>query len=165
MTPTQAPVFIRTADLSNNADGAAVVAILDSYASDPIGGGQGLAEDVKTRLIPALHAHPTSMALLAFEGTQAVGVTVGFFGLSTFRARPLLNIHDLAVLPAYRGRGIGTQLLHAAEAIARSRDCCVLTLEVLQENQRALQLYERYGFGNPAYANHKLTRYLTKPLT
>jgi ribosomal protein S18 acetylase RimI-like enzyme len=161
----QPQILVRTADLKYQGDGTAVIAVLDSYASDSIGGGTPLTSDVKARLIPALCAHPTALVLLAFDGAQAVGITIGFFGFSSFRARPLLNIHDLAVLPTHRGRGIGTQLLQAAEAIARSRDCCVMSLEVLEENQRALRLYERYGFGNPAYAHNKPTRYLTKPLT
>jgi ribosomal protein S18 acetylase RimI-like enzyme len=162
---TAAPIIVRAADLNSTQDAAAVITVLDSYATDPIGGGSGLSADVKLRLIPALREHPTALVLLAYEGATAVGLTTGFFGLSSFRARPLLNIHDLAVLPSHRGRGIGSKLLQAAEAIARTRDCCVLTLEVLEENQGALRLYERYGFGNPPYAHNKRTRFLTKPLT
>jgi len=67
---------------------------------------------------------------------------------STFAARPLLNLHDLAVLPERRGLGVGRALLEAVEARARDLGCCKLTLEVRQDNARAQALYESFGFGH-----------------
>jgi ribosomal protein S18 acetylase RimI-like enzyme len=67
-------------------------------------------------------------------------------GYSTFQARPLLNVHDLAVLPRHRARGVGQALLAACEHHARQRGCCKLTLEVLSGNTRALRSYQRFGF-------------------
>src|SRR5262245_37780568 len=106
---------VRDADLDDPADAAAIVEIVSSYASDPFGGGAPLAPDVRARLVPGLRAHPTTLVLLAFVDARAVGVAVCFFGYSTFQARPLLNVHDLAVLPDARGGGIGRALLAAVE--------------------------------------------------
>ena len=50
------------------------------------------------------------------------------------------------MLPAHRGQGVGQALLAAAEAHARERGCCKLTLEVLTGNAVALRSYERFGF-------------------
>ena len=36
---------------------------------------------------------------------KPVGLATTFEGFSTFAAKPLINIHDIAVLPDYRGRG------------------------------------------------------------
>ena len=156
-------VTIREADLTDAEDAAAVVAVLDSYASDPAGGSTPLARDVRERLVPALRAHPTALVLLAFVGSEPVGIVVGFFGLSTFQARPLLNIHDLAVVPAHRGRGIGRALLREAEKRARDRGCCKLTLEVQDANTRARGLYASFGFEDFVLAG-STTRFLSKPL-
>ena len=156
-------VAIREADLTDAGDAAAVVAVLDSYASDLVGGGKPLARDVRERLVPALGAHPTALVLLAFVGAEPVGIAVGFFGLSTFQARPLLNIHDLAVVPAYRGKGIGRALLREAESRARDRDCCKLTLEVQEANTRARGLYASFGFEDFVLAG-STTRFLSKGL-
>lgn len=156
---------VRLADLADASDAAAVVAVLDSYASDPRGGGQPLSAGVRTRLIPGLRAHPTSRIWLAFDGNTAVGLCVAFVGFSTFQAKPLLNIHDLAVLPEHRGGGVGRSLLNAAEAHARQSDCCKLTLEVQEDNTPARHLYERFGFRDVVYGDSGPTRFLSKPVT
>ena len=123
-----------------------LVALLDAYARDPMGGGTPLADDVKARLCDELAALPSAASFIAWIGDEAVGLVNTFEGYSTFKARPLLNVHDIAVLPAQRGRGVGQALLAACEAHARERGCCKLTLEVLSGNQRALRSYQRFGF-------------------
>ena len=154
---------VREADLRAPADAAAVVELVNAYASDPVGGGVPLPPDVRARLVPGLRAHPTSLVLLAFEGDRPIGIAVCFFGFSTFQAGPLLNVHDLAVLEAWRGRGVGRVLLDAIEERALSRGCVKLTLEVQDENIRARRAYERFGFADFTLAG-SVTRFLTKPL-
>lgn len=158
------PAQVRRADLGNARDASAILAVLDSYASDPRGGGVPLSAFVREKLISGLRNHPTTLVWLAFDGAEAVGICVAFTGFSTFHARPLLNIHDLAVLPGRRGGGVGRALLTAAEQHAREQGHCKLTLEVQEDNAPALQLYERFGFRNVVYGNSGPTRFLSKPL-
>jgi ribosomal protein S18 acetylase RimI-like enzyme len=127
-------------------DAAALVALLDEYARDPTGGGTPLAEDAKARLPGLLASRPHYAGLLAWDGDRPVGLVNAFEGVSTFRARPLLNIHDIAVAASHRGRGIGRALLAATEAHARARGCCKLTLEALEGNAGAIGLYRSVGF-------------------
>jgi ribosomal protein S18 acetylase RimI-like enzyme len=157
-------VTIREADLATPQDCAGLVDVLNSYAIDPVGGGQPLSPEVRERLPLALRNHPTTLVLLAFVEGRPVGVAVCFFGFSTFQARPLLNIHDLAVVPECRGQGIGRALLEAAEARAAERGCCKLTLEVQDGNRQARVLYERYGFADFVVGDSAPTRFLCKPL-
>ena len=160
----RAPVQVRLADLQNEADAAAMVLLLNTYAADPRGGSQPLPDTVRARLVSGLRAHPMARVWLAFDGTHAVGVCVSFIGYSTFQARPLLNIHDLAVLPGQRGRGTGRALLTAVEAAAAREGCCKLTLEVQDDNTPARQLYQNYGFQDVRYGDCGPTRFLAKPL-
>ena len=153
---------VSEADFDDERDAKGIIAVLDSYACAPVGGGKPLAPDVRERLIPMLREHPTSLALLAFVDDEPVGIAVCFFALSTFRAAPLLNIHDLAVLPQYRGKGVGRALLKAVEEHARRKGCCKLTLEVLDDNTRARSLYRRFGFDD--VVGKSATRFLAKPL-
>lgn len=155
---------VRAANLQDPRDAEAVVRLLDAYARDPRGGGEPLPAEVRARLVPGLRAHPTALAWLAFSAGEPVGVCVGFGGFSTFRAMPLLNIHDLAVLPAVRGQGIGRALLAAAEAHARATGCCKLTLEVQEDNAPARALYARFGFRDVTYGASGPTRFLGKAL-
>jgi GNAT superfamily N-acetyltransferase len=153
------------ADLSDPAHAAGIVHVLDSYASDPRGGSEPLRSDVRARLVPALRAHPTTLVLLALDAERPIGVAVCFFGFSTFAARPLLNVHDLAVVPELRGKGVGRALLAGVEERARARGCCKLTLEVQDDNARARHLYASFGFDDFAVGSARLpTRFLSKRL-
>ncbi len=156
-------LVIREANLNDPYDARAVIEVLDSYASDPRGGSQPLAADVRQRLIAMLRQH-SALVLLAVDSDVAVGLAIGLWGMSSFRARALLNIHDLAVIPGHRGRGVGRALLAAAEARARARDCCKLTLEVQDDNAPARLLYERFGFRDVVYGDSAATRFLGKNL-
>ena len=145
------PVDIVEADLEQPEHQQAIVALIDAYAADPMGNGKALAPDVREALIPGLQRHPTTLVFLAFQGTEAVGIAVCFQGFSTFAARPLVNIHDLAVLPDRRGQGIGRRLLEAVERKAREMGCCKLTLETQENNRRARRLYAAVGFAQAVY--------------
>ena len=77
----------------------------------------------------------------------AAAVANCFEGFSTFACKPLVNIHDITVLPQYRGKGISQRVLEKIEAIARSKGCCKITLEVLGNNTVAQSAYKKFGFG------------------
>lgn len=139
-------VFVETVNLHSAVHATSLLALLDHYARDPMGGGKPLAEETKERLIASLQGRSDFFALLAFEGGRALGLVNCFEGFSTFLAKPLLNIHDLVVRSEARGRGIGRLLLQGVEDEARARGCCKLTLEVLSLNQAALHSYQHFGF-------------------
>ncbi|MEY3775141.1 MAG: hypothetical protein RLZZ129_1921 [Verrucomicrobiota bacterium] len=134
------------ADLDRPDHQAAVLAMVDAYSRDPMGDGAPLSAEARERLIPGLRAHPTTLVFLAYDGETPVGVAVCFLGFSTFAARPLVNLHDVCVVPTHRNRGVGRGLLAAVEARARELGCCKLTLEVLDQNHRALKTYLAAGF-------------------
>lgn len=150
---------IRSVDFSDPADMRSYLDLLDAYSRDPMGAGQPLDDAVRSRLARDLPIHPTVLGLLAELRGQAIGFATCFTGYSTFRAQPLLNIHDIAVLPGWRGRGAADALLAGIEAYARELGCCRITLEVRDDNPRAQGLYARSGFV-PAACN----RFMEKPL-
>ena len=141
-------ITVTEADLNDTQHQTAILQLINAYARDPMGDGRDLPAAVCDRLIAGLRQHPTSLVFLAFDDVTPVGVAVCFVGFSTFAACPLINIHDLAVIPDYRGRGIGRLLLERVEAKGRGLGCCKLTLEVREVNHRAQRLYEGFGFGN-----------------
>ncbi len=147
--PDQPDVLkIVPADLTKAEDQQIVVNLVHEYARDPMGNGRGLADSVRRELGPALARHPTTFVLVAYQGDKPIGVAVCFRGFSTFFARPVLNIHDLAVLPEYRGRGIGRALMEAVAKSAAEMDCCTVTLEVFEDNLPARRLYESLGYSH-----------------
>jgi ribosomal protein S18 acetylase RimI-like enzyme len=142
-------IRVTQADYANPVHAAALVMLLDAYASDPMGGGESLSDFAKGHLVPSLAARPQAYSVLAFasaDDSVPVGLVNCIEGFSTFKCKPLVNVHDVAVLAGYRGQRIGEQMLALAETIARERSACKLTLEVLSGNTGAEKLYRRVGF-------------------
>jgi ribosomal protein S18 acetylase RimI-like enzyme len=139
-------VEVIEADLSRPADAQAVLELLNRYAQEPSGGGVGLGEQVRRDLIPALRRRQDALILLAMQDGEAVGLLNAFEAFSTFAAAPLLNIHDVYVVAALRGMGIGRAMFQYAERVARDRGYCKMTLEVLSGNLPAQHLYRAQGF-------------------
>jgi GNAT superfamily N-acetyltransferase len=146
-------VQIVEADLDRQEHQNAVLELINAYAEDPMGNGEPLSDEVRRSLIPGLKQHPTTLVFLACEKGKFIGIAMCFVGFSTFAARPLINIHDLAVLPGHRGRGTGRRLLKAVERKARKMGCCKLTLEVQENNHRARQVYKGAGFAQAKYVD------------
>jgi ribosomal protein S18 acetylase RimI-like enzyme len=60
-----------------------------------------------------------------------------------------LYIMTIGVLSAYRGRGIGTQLLQKVEEQAKAdKDVSYIELHVQQGNDDALAFYAKHGYNN-----------------
>jgi ribosomal protein S18 acetylase RimI-like enzyme len=153
---------ISATDLTSERDAAACLALIDAYARDPMGGSAPLRAEVHARLVPDLReriARGAAVVLIARRGGAALGIAVCFVGYSTFYARPLLNLHDLAVMPEARGAGIGQALLAAVASQARALGCCKVTLEVREDNARARRVYAHVGF-----ADYSATRSATRTL-
>lgn len=142
------------ADYANPHHAQALVAMLDAYARDPAGGATPLSDFACANLVRALSARPQAFSVLAFDSAQPVGLANCFEGFSTFACRPLINVHDLAVAAGHRGQRVGERMLALVEQIARERNACKITLEVLSGNHSANKLYTRFGFAgyqlNPA---------------
>ena len=128
------------------AHAAALVELMDTYARDPAGGGEGLSEFAHNNLVDELAARPFIFSVLAYEDATPVGLINAIEGFSTFACRPLVNVHDVVVAPSHRGRGIAGQMFAEIETIARELGACKLTLEVLAGNHVARMLYEKLGF-------------------
>lgn len=148
------------ADLADEGHATALVEIIDSYARGPGGQNAPLTEYARGEMARGLAANPNAEVLLGIVDGKAVGLAVCVRSFSTFAGKPSVNIHDFAVLPEYRDRGVGRALLAEVERRARDRDCCKITLEVHDTNGGAKRLYESDGFGPWDVP----TLFVTKPL-
>jgi len=143
-----AVLAVELADYADPRDAAELVMLLDAYARDPMGGGAPLCRETREAVVPGLAATPGAFSLIARLDGRAVGLANCFTGFSTFAAEPLVNVHDMGVLPDYRGRGIGRALLETVEREAIRRGASKVTLEVLSRNERAKGLYLALGYGD-----------------
>lgn len=139
-------IDILIADYLNEKHAKDIGFLLDGYASDPMGGGNGLDEYVKKNLAAELAKRPYAFSVLCYVDNKPAGLANCFEAFSTFKCKPIVNIHDMVVANEFRGQGISQRLLEKIENIAKEKGCCKLTLEVLEGNQAAKQAYIKFGF-------------------
>lgn len=139
-------VNIIQADYQNEEHGKDLVMLLNAYALDPMGGGEALATEVQQNLVATLAKRDDFLTLLCYVDNKPAGILNCVEGFSTFKCKPLLNIHDCGVLKEFRGLGISQLLFKEAEKISRERGYCKLTLEVLEGNIVAQNAYKKLGF-------------------
>lgn len=88
--------------------------------------------------------NPRFRALIAEWDGQAAGYAI-FFGYYSTWAGAALYLEDLFVREKFRSRGIGKALLAAVARIAVEQDCYGMHWEVLDWNQKAIELYQALG--------------------
>jgi len=108
----------------------------------------------RSALYAEVLAKPDTVLLLASVADTLVGYGMahvvsagGSWAADTWVTGPRIGeIESLAVLPAYRGRGLGTELLDRLEHELRLQGITDLMLGVLPGNTGAVRLYERRGY-------------------
>ena len=83
--------------------------------------------------------------IFAMEKGKEVGFALFFHNFSTFLGRAGLYLEDLFVLPEYRGKGYGKQILQKLAAIAVQRKCGRLEWWCLDWNQSSINFYLSLG--------------------
>ncbi|MEO6566077.1 MAG: GNAT family N-acetyltransferase [Casimicrobiaceae bacterium] len=93
---------------------------------------------------------PAPSAPMVVLGGFAQDLLVGTVGLDfevRIKTRHKALLFGMMVAPAWRGRGLGRDLVQAALALARLRPGVILVqLTVTETNREARMLYERCGF-------------------
>jgi GNAT superfamily N-acetyltransferase len=87
---------------------------------------------------------PKFRALIAEWDGQAAAYALFFHHYSTWVGCELF-LEDLYVRERFRGQGIGKALLASVARIAQEEDCRSLRWEVLNWNEKAIELYKALG--------------------
>jgi ribosomal protein S18 acetylase RimI-like enzyme len=147
-------------DFSNPMHGDKLFELLNMYITDEMGGGIAIREEKKEKLLYDLDQHPSKLILFAVYKGEYLGFTNCFINYSTFKLKPYVYIHDIAVSPMARGKGLGKALLEAITQRALEMGCCKVTLEVRDDNEVAQNAYKSMGWGDCDPVMH----YWEKPL-
>ena len=96
--------------------------------------------DVAPQHLIMVHRHLGGVALGAFDGDKIVGFTYSFFGLR--EGRPIHWSHMLAVLPEYRGLGLGKRLKWGQRdlLLAGGVELCLWTFDPLETSNARLNI-------------------------
>ena len=83
---------------------------------------------------------------VARSGGKVVGMVSLLFSISTAEGGPVAWLEDFVVDPAWRGKGIGAQLLRHVIAYARKQKLKRITLLTDWNNLNAVRIYQRESF-------------------
>jgi len=133
-------------DLSNETHCAKLLDLLNAYMKDEMGIGQSMPTGLGPKIIEGLKKHPAYLGFFVLVEDQFAALANCNLNFSTWKARPLINIHDFIVAPEFRKQGIGLFLLKEIENYARENHCCKVNLEVRCDNTKAQKLYQKVGF-------------------
>ena len=91
---------------------------------------------------------------ILYFAAEENGHTVGFADVE-FRGKQA-KILGLAVLPEFRGKGIGRALVQRCVSAAKKRGCSRVVMFVAEDNAAAQSLYSKFGFRKSGVLKRKL---------
>ncbi|WP_372773146.1 GNAT family N-acetyltransferase [Mangrovibacterium sp.] len=133
-------------DLQSEEHVNALIRLLDVYMRDPMGSSSPMPEGLDSKIIEGLRNYPSYLGFFAKLDGEFAALANCNKNFSTFKAMPLINIHDFIVHPDFRGKGVGQFLLNQIAAYGMKQGFCRVNLEVRHDNQNAKSLYEKAGF-------------------
>lgn len=114
---------------------------------------------VRTALEELVATPSLGRVWLICSDEKPIGYAVLTFGFSLESHGRDGIIDEIYIAPAYRGRGIGTQVMKSVEVEARQLGLKKLYLEVERNNHRAKSLYLKLGFED--FDRHLLNKQLS----
>ena len=134
------------ANLNNEEHCAALLQLLNDYMLDEMGIGLPMPKDLGPKIIKGLKNNPAYIGFFVCIGNDFAALANCNLNFSTWKAKPLINIHDFIVSPNFRNSGIGLFLLNEIANYATENGFCRINLEVRHDNFKAQNLYKRAGF-------------------
>lgn len=130
------PIDVRPITLAEHPSATGLLAHLNPDCPTPV---------LLERFRRILREHPHYLPLGAFREGKMVGFTGAWIATKIW-CGPYLEIDNLVVHPDHRSTGVGTALMRQLEAVARERDCNLITLDAYTHNHASHRLYHRLGF-------------------
>lgn len=133
-------------DLINELHSRQLIKLLNDYMCDPMGNNAPMDEGLAPKIIAGLQAYAGYLGFFVLASDQFAGLANCNQNFSTFKAKPLLNIHDFIIAPEFRGIGAGHFLMSGILNFASENGFCRVNLEVREDNHAAKSLYQKMGF-------------------
>jgi GNAT superfamily N-acetyltransferase len=85
-----------------------------------------------------------TMSLVAFDEEEPVAIILN--GVRTIEGKKTVWNGGTGVAATYRGKGVSKQLMEETFKLYADEGIEVATLEAIKENERAIRLYQKYGY-------------------
>jgi ribosomal protein S18 acetylase RimI-like enzyme len=108
--------------------------------------GNAYSKSAVTRMYKEMNAKEIDIFVAESEEGQIVGYSSGHASDETCDEKNSYYVEDLAVTEAFRGQGIGTQMLDYMKNFAKENGFQRFSIGVISANYRTLELYKNYGF-------------------
>ncbi|QGY45045.1 GNAT family N-acetyltransferase [Maribellus comscasis] len=133
-------------DLNDRRHCDALLRLLNDYMLDEMGIGEAMPTDLGPKIINGLKNHPAYIGFFVCIDDNFAALANCNLNFSTWKAKPLINIHDFIVCPNYRKLGVGLFLLNEIAVYATEKGYYRINLEVRNDNYKAQNLYRKAGF-------------------
>ena len=133
-------------DIDDNEHTKQIIRLLDAYMRDEMGNNSPMPEEMAPKIIEGLKNHSAYLGFFATAGGEFIALANCNKNFSTFKAKPIINIHDFFVHPDFRGKGAGKFLLNSIAKYGQENGFCRINLEVRNDNIKAQKLYENIGY-------------------
>ena len=147
------PPFVFPDDVVTRAFDPVVDADLEAWLRFMLAAFEGHPTQMNWTLPVIRHIHDAPdfdpSAILVTFAIDAPTVPIAFGLVRVDEPEPTVRVGEImliGVLPAWRGRGLGRELLRWAVAELRRRGAGAIHLSVEARNERATELYRRHGF-------------------
>jgi GNAT superfamily N-acetyltransferase len=117
--------------------------------------GYETTEEQMRRRLQRIAADAEYVSLVALEHAEVVGFLGLAFGLHYEYDGTYARIVALSVAPQMQGKGIGTELVAAAENIARSRGASMCIVNSGIQRAETHKFYEKRGFSSRSKGFYK----------
>ncbi|MCM3764360.1 GNAT family N-acetyltransferase [Neobacillus niacini] len=84
------------------------------------------------------------LSIVGFAGEEPIAIVVN--GVRRIDGKKTAWNGGTGVVPEYRGKGVSRRLMEETLKIYQQEGVEVATLEAIKENERAIRLYEKYGY-------------------
>jgi len=135
-------------DLQNELHTRQLIKLLNDYMCDPMGKNAEMEEGFASKIIAGLKAYTCYLGFFVLLDDQFAGLANCNHNFSTFKAKPILNIHDFIITPEFRNIDAGQFLLAGIINFASQNGYCRINLEVREDNLNAKSLYKKMGFSD-----------------